>query len=432
MNIKVICSPRSELFHLQPEGLGSTMVESMSSYVNRLAEEHRVSVRDLIGNVISKKLPSAYCRPNMMSGNSYTSVGAHNGTGELAEQWLEALTQLTLHKELKSLSLLSYRNILTENYLLRTYKAWCPRCLEEMRERSCIYEPLLWQVEAVTVCPLHHQRLETACPNCRRKPDHLAARSRNGHCSRFSCSQWLGNCADLTLDEYEIRQELYFATEVGNLLAMTPSLGFMPGREFISWYIDILINEHARGNISGFSTLIRLPRESVSDWKNGNHRPRLPQLLSMSFFFNDSVSARLREWQLLSAGQGGSPDGESPQPPRRPARTSLEGLSEKSRKAEGILRSIIQGDLPPIPIKEIAKECDCHLSLLYLHFSGLCRQVTEISRKWSKQFVELRNDYYMNSLRADPLSQRMAMQSLCISSKRFIGELFAKMRSEGG
>ena len=45
--------PRSQLYSLQPIGVGTGMVESLTGYVGRLAEAHSVSVGDLVGRVLS-------------------------------------------------------------------------------------------------------------------------------------------------------------------------------------------------------------------------------------------------------------------------------------------------------------------------------------------------------------------------------------------
>src|SRR5438876_2009939 len=45
--------PRSQLYSLQPVGVGTGMVESLTGYLARLAEAHSVSVGDLVGRLLS-------------------------------------------------------------------------------------------------------------------------------------------------------------------------------------------------------------------------------------------------------------------------------------------------------------------------------------------------------------------------------------------
>ena len=42
--------PRSRLYHLEPIGIGTPEVESLSSYLNRLAQAHCVTVNTLIAH----------------------------------------------------------------------------------------------------------------------------------------------------------------------------------------------------------------------------------------------------------------------------------------------------------------------------------------------------------------------------------------------
>ena len=46
--------PRSRLYSLEPIGVGTAMVESLTGYVARLAEAHSVSAGDLVGRVLSE------------------------------------------------------------------------------------------------------------------------------------------------------------------------------------------------------------------------------------------------------------------------------------------------------------------------------------------------------------------------------------------
>lgn len=429
--------PRSELFHLKPEGIGTPFVESMSSYVNRLAEEHRTPVGALIADVISKKLASEYCRQKTQFGRSYTPIGAQNGIGYIAEQWNGALSLLTMRKGLEHLSLLFYRNILTENKLLRKYKAWCPRCLHEMAydNEGTIYEPLLWKIEAVKVCPRHLQPLETICPKCRRQPDHLSTHSRNGFCSRYSCkARWLGNNIDLSLDEKDVQAELRYTTEVGKLLELTGKLSSAPDRDFVAWYVSALVDNHTRGNISGFATLLKIPRENASHWKNGVNVPRLSKLLKMSIFFNDSLTDRLKEWDSLQA-KGNIILSGTPIPSANIVRElKHQNLSSKSLKAEEMLKNIVNGIEAPIAIKSIARVCGCHPSLLYLHFKELCHRVTVMRKQSIKELQEIRHQRFLTSVSEAKSnytskgiypSQKLLMNTVGIKSKRVIEEVCA-------
>jgi len=52
--------PHSRLYHLEPIGMGSSLVESLTSYVTRLAEAHSVTVRNLVSHEIAPHLKQSY------------------------------------------------------------------------------------------------------------------------------------------------------------------------------------------------------------------------------------------------------------------------------------------------------------------------------------------------------------------------------------
>src|SRR5229473_5313755 len=142
-------SPRSRLYHLKPIGIGTARTESCTSYVARLAKEHCVSAHLLI----SRELVPASNKPNSLrakstfvrSGNYRRVMKSLNGRGHTARDWVEIIERLTLQRGLRLLTMLTWRNVLTDQSLLRPVRAWCPQCLEEQSELGgVVYEHLLW------------------------------------------------------------------------------------------------------------------------------------------------------------------------------------------------------------------------------------------------------------------------------------------------
>ncbi len=103
-----------------------------------------------------------------------------------------------------------------------------PACYEE--EKGCgeaIYDPLLWTVALVTLCPCHLTRLEEECPHCRSRSMPLAVYSRPGHCSNGQ--EWLGKPVE-SADRHGRKLEaapdaaLMRAQAIGDLIRMAPAL----------------------------------------------------------------------------------------------------------------------------------------------------------------------------------------------------------------
>ncbi|MEL4897799.1 TniQ family protein [Crocosphaera sp. Alani8] len=180
---------RSRLFSLKPIGIGTPLVESLTSYLIRLSELHCLSVRNLVAHTVVPIVPKNYHTTNLFCMRNDT--GAINGTGDLAQDLVQALEKLTYCSDFPYLTLLNWQQILTTRKLLRKTRAWCPHCYEEWRlSHQKVYDPLLWHFNSISVC-LHHQRvLETVCPHCHQQIPILSSLSRAGYCSK--CGQWLG------------------------------------------------------------------------------------------------------------------------------------------------------------------------------------------------------------------------------------------------
>jgi hypothetical protein len=98
--------PRSRLYSLNPIGIGTSFVESVTGYVSRLADAHAVSVADLVGRELSL-VGSKPVRPFGPFVPRNTTTGPHgfrgravagNGLGETAKRWVGALERATLQR----------------------------------------------------------------------------------------------------------------------------------------------------------------------------------------------------------------------------------------------------------------------------------------------------------------------------------------------
>ena len=115
------CAPlvlpqRSRLYALEPIGIGTPFVGSLSGYVGRLADAHAVSVGDLVGRelsrIASKPLISfgPFMRQNRADSHGFHArAHAVNGFGATSNNWIEALEKATLRRNLRFLTLSPFR-----------------------------------------------------------------------------------------------------------------------------------------------------------------------------------------------------------------------------------------------------------------------------------------------------------------------------------
>src|SRR6266567_3592498 len=221
--------PRSRLYNLTPLGLNSPLVESLTSYICRLAYEHHVEVGTLIQYSIAPILGKRYIADdNSRSISSFVRyANPINGNGIMASDWVGALKSLTLRDDIALLTLLLGADAFSQRDLLQPVRQWCPLCYDSWRRQGAIiYEPLLWSINGVAVCPAHCQLLERHCPYCSSSLPWLTWRSRSGYCS--SCGRWLGS-ADGHGQAGE--KEMYIAETIGDFLAHRSQLTLAIPRE---------------------------------------------------------------------------------------------------------------------------------------------------------------------------------------------------------
>lgn len=98
---------RSRLFSLEPIGIGTPYVESLTSFITRLAEVHCVSLPILISRLVSPYLRTTFLKKwsSRSLGALFQKSRSLNSYGDLAKDFIQALEALTLRKDLSFLTL---------------------------------------------------------------------------------------------------------------------------------------------------------------------------------------------------------------------------------------------------------------------------------------------------------------------------------------
>jgi TniQ len=279
--------PRSRLYRLEPIGIGTPYVESLTSYVTRLAETHCVTPKNLIMREIMPSLFQTepilkyYSRVNKLWSERPAVL---NGISPIARQWVEMLQSLTLSDNLRFLTMLMFNKVIAISRLLRRSKAWCSLCYEEWRlTHKEIYDPLLWSLNGVDICSRHRQPLVTRCLHCQKTIPFLTQKSRPGYCPR--CTRWLGNIKEsLSIVDKEVSEFQYWVAEVsGDLIATAPNLAVPPPRKQVALRIEAFLDHHADGNISKLSRLLGVTIKSLWGYLREEQVPYFDSFLKICF-----------------------------------------------------------------------------------------------------------------------------------------------------
>lgn len=373
----------SRLYHLQAIGIGTLLAESLTSYVTRLAIAHCVATGILMEREFTKYIQKSYGGANLHT--IYHATAALNGTGSMATELVQMLEQLTLRNDLRFLTLLSWSELLPSRNLLRSHRAWCPVCYEHWHHsEEILYEPLLWSLQVVQVCPQHRQPLKQECPHCHKNNFVLAWRSRPGYCSK--CEGWLGESTnDEPLEDIDskIDWHVWIAKSVGQLISACPQLP-SPSKERLVRNLLAYADFFTRGNIAAFARLLQMPKNTVWLWCKGKNFPSLMELLKVSYRLNtsifdlltsDCINTDFKKSASLLPIQSTSSKRRSPNFDAKSIRQQLEDLVEEDEE-------------PSPSMREIAKRLNHHERTLSRNFPDLCRIISARHRHYRKSNQE--------------------------------------------
>jgi hypothetical protein len=283
---------RSALFSLEPIGVRTPWVESLTSYIARLANAHCVFPGVLMEKVVVPLVPgySPQEAQHYLFRNDGNKSNLLNATGPRALYAVGALEKLTRRTDLHALTLLTWAEVLPLRGLIRLTKAWCPACYEEWRVAGKdIYDPLLWVFEEISACTRHQQSLTRNCPyrDCARSLPALTWRSRPGYCTY--CHRWLGKPLEAsqlvgsTLNEAELVWQCWITQALGMLLVIAPTVSSPPKRQKVSESIISLVNQIAGGKIAAFARTLGMSSQIVHYWYHGGRIPEIDILLRLCF-----------------------------------------------------------------------------------------------------------------------------------------------------
>jgi TniQ len=370
--------PRSRLYCLEPIGLGTPMVESLTGYLARLAEAHGVTLWTLYRHEIAPSLDRARFGSLCLTGSTGYQPHTINGTGALALDFSSVLESLTRRRELSHLTLLTWAAVLPRRMLLRRIRAWCPDCLNSWRAvDEPIYEPLLWTLQSVNVCPRHRRLLSFVCPSCQLQNGPMDFRLQPGHCSR--CLQWLApeNTSEgqFTCTEWQ----LWVVNKFGELLAANSRISSKPMLETLKQALTITLSRLSIAEISILISLLQTCRPSFKLWQTGAKLPGLHFLLKICY------SLDLPLLNLVC--------GKEPNAPVRIARSTPEMFPTESKRRrsytlrnpkefEDALRAALEEE-PPVPVKQV-------IARLGFKSSNMSRRFPELRAAVAKRYADYR------------------------------------------
>lgn len=375
----------SALYNVEPLGINTPFVESLTGYIERISEAHGLSVSELFRELIFPNLNKHYTNVIAVDGGNgfYNWAYTINGLGKSSAEFVGLFENWTTRRDINSLTMMSFRNVIPSRGLLRKDKSWCPVCYQEMKDQGQVYDQLIWMIKSNTVCPKHHVRLQDRCPECSRLNNVLERRSRPGFCSK--CSNWMGSdSSNDEIDEWSLRKAFLISELLSNhskpeVLSST-----------VVSNIKGVVESEAGGKVSLLAKIIKVPKSTLWGWYSGDHLPPMEEVLRICSQFNISVSDFY-----------GITNVESKRNIIISKRTGMGTAPNKILDFTGVKKKLIEivssSSTELISVKTVALEVKCSKKTLYKYWGDMCKKQAKKYKRNSRIRRDLR---YINILSA--------------------------------
>ncbi|MDD1505820.1 TniQ family protein [Lysinibacillus sp. CNPSo 3705] len=368
---------RSCLYSIEPIGIGTINVESLSSYISRLADAHCVTVGDIMTHLIAPKIDKKYIK----GGNGfYKSSSAINGHGNIADNFIELIAFLTQRRDIEKTTFVNCRELVPFRGLLKSSRHWCPSCFQaDLESKQIVYERLSWTLQPFLKCIIHDSTLESVCPFCKSSMYILERKSVPGYCSK--CFYWLGNFKEsqiMIINDGEDNDSMrtFFSTFI--------NLSF--GNDCVSRSISFYLEKNFEGFLTKAAVFFGYPKSTLWGWKEGTNLPPLNALikitiksqLSLTDFFN-------MEKSIITLKNNDCSD----------RKISSGRVKKDHKKIRNFLKLIIV-EKRSYSLSEIANLMECDRKLLTQMYPNECQQIKmnyldslEVKKQFKNNTIEL-------------------------------------------
>lgn len=379
---------RSRLYSLAPLGVGTAWVESLTSYTTRLAWTYRINPRILVAQEV---LPSfentAYLRTSPSTMNAFfRSWSARiNGTGEQVLSWVTALEQLTMRSDLRYLVLRAFTDGFPSRGLPRETPAWCPACYQQWMENGCLlYQPLMWTLKCMEICPLHRRRLEERCPFCSKHQSALATKAPLGSCTQ--CGMWLGTTDEVVsfrgVDGDMLAWQQWVLNAVEELHRAAVTRGPLPWEKLPAALTSCL---EVIGAKSEMQLLTTIHRESLTNWISGATKPSFRRLLDLCYTFKITPLQLITQDRatLKNTLHDNTSIYQRPQP-------AIPRHSVDRKHASALIQSVLDGREEPLGVRQIERRLGLGHGTIARCFPHECILITDQYRAQRTQQAKRR------------------------------------------
>ena len=369
----------TRLYSVAPLYIESSRIESLTSYISRLALAHCVYPGILMERILKQVVNKKHSSANLH--NLYSFTGAINGTGTMGLDLVTALEQLTSQKQLDLLTLANFSELIPSRKLFHEHRKWCPQCIDSWKKQQHeLYEPLIWKIKAVEVCSIHNSPLQDKCSYCDRPNYHLAWKTRPGYCSK--CDRSLGEIdryKQLSIQDNDLNWYLWVNENIEELLSKRDVEDFSLSKKTIGESLTKYVENNFQGNMAAFARYLQMPKNSVWMWCKNKSQPSLEMLLRICHRLEISVWDFLTQEKLTQSKTTNILA--SPPQLKSKARKTIHDRDRIQEYLEQVLR---ENSPNPPSMEQVARDLKINRRTIFQHFPELNRVQIE---NWSFQII---------------------------------------------
>ena len=413
----ITAPPRSKLYSLAPEGVGTPYQEGLLSLLVRTSCSHAINPRLLIRYVF----PEADAAIDEITTAAFHQhlAGTMNGLGSYAERFVSAMEKLTGNSGLRHLTLLPWQSLFPHNGqgLLARQRQWCPVCLHEQRQRGDMTTfPLAWSFDTYRVCRSHSVTLEQCCPCCGKTQPFIPPYPDLGICSH--CRKPLG-VSRRPRDGGDF--QMWIAGAVENIVVHQARSGATPT---LGRFLDFLKDQvagHTGGNRAAFCRAIGLNEFAISGWLNKEERPSITQFLTVCY------GTKTMPGEIFGRSQPPTSLPSLCSPTEKIRVRKPKAKLDSSRKAA--LKRVLQEHLNARDVQSvaaIANQVGVGKTCLRYWFPDLCKSLSAESREATRRKSKARREEQQRLVRR--VIQRIATSGGHVSYRQ-VAKLIGPKRS---
>lgn len=283
----MLISKRTKFYALPFQGVNTGDVESLDSYVQRLAFTHQMKVAGLVSALFPELSPrETHSNYGLMFGDRTRFDAA----GERREFLVSRLSE-ACGVDVRDGTPLKYCEILSGNGLMRPGdRLYCPQCVREPQDFRVGYGRLAWDFKCTSVCLKHKVRLRSRAGCGAPSTSHLPPRARPrlpAVCPQCGSVGFACVMEDAVLAS---EQEIWVAEQVAELLAIPQGQVERDiSKDSVSEGILAIVREVNFGRLAETSENAGLSRGQLSVWVGQKFLPALPNLLRLCLYANCNV-----------------------------------------------------------------------------------------------------------------------------------------------